>query len=98
MSSQQDRKPDDPEELRHRQERAARKARIAERVLSALGHSNDCRTVQVRPLWAYNYRVNVLVGADAVSATIAHSYFVETDLEGNIIQSTPRIKVQAGST
>jgi hypothetical protein len=98
MSSQQDRKPDDPEELRHRQERTARKARIADRVLSALGHCSDCRTVQVKPLWAYNYRVNVLIGTDAVSAKIAHSYFVETDLEGNIIESTPRIDVQAGST
>jgi hypothetical protein len=98
MSIQQDRKPDSPDELRHRQERAARKARIVERVLSALGHSNAGRTVQVKPLWAYNYRVNVLVGADAVSARIAHSFFVETDLEGNIIESTPRINVQAGPT
>ena len=98
MSIQQDRKPDDPEQLRNQQERAARKPRIVERVLSALGHSHDCRTVQVKPLWAYNYRVNVLVGADAVSAKIAHSYFVETDLEGNIIESTPRISVQASST
>jgi hypothetical protein len=98
MSSQQDRKSDDADESRKQREREARKSRIVERILSALGHSNGCRTVQVKPLWAYNYRVNVLVGADAVSAKIAHSYFVETDLEGNIIESTPRISVQAGST
>jgi hypothetical protein len=87
---QEDRKPD---ELR-----AARMARISQRVLKALGHSNDFRTVHVKPLWAYNYRVNVLIGADAASARIAHSYFVETDIEGNIVESTPRINVPAGST
>jgi hypothetical protein len=97
MSIEQDKKPDEPDESRLRHERAARVARIVERVLNALGHSSDFRTVQVRPLWAYNYRVNVLIGADAVSTRIAYSYFVETDLEGNIIESTPRIHVQADS-
>src|SRR5262245_49503212 len=82
MSMRQERKPDDTDELR-----AARVARIAQRVLRAIGHSNDFRTVHVKPLWAHNYRVNVLIGANAFSAKIAHSYFVETDIEGNIIES-----------
>jgi hypothetical protein len=97
VSSQQNRKPDQPDEARHRQEGATRKARIVERIVKALGHSSRFRIVQVKPLWAYNYRVNVLIGADALSAKIAHSYFVETDLEGNIVESTPRISVAAAS-
>jgi hypothetical protein len=97
MPTQQDSKPDDPQELR-RQERAACKKRIGERVIKALGHSDHFRTVQVRSLWGQHYRVNVFIGADAASAKIAHSYFVEVDLEGNIIESTPKIDVQAGST
>ena len=97
MPTQQDSKPDDPQELRRR-ERAACKKRIGERVIKALGDSDHFRTVQVRSLWDQHYRVNVFIGADAASAKIAHSYFVETDLEGNIIESTPRINVQAGPT
>jgi hypothetical protein len=97
MPTPQDSKPDDPQELR-RQERAACQKRIGEQVIKALGHSDHVRTVQVRSLWSQHYRVNVLVGADAASAMIAHSYFVEADLEGNIIESTPKINVQAGST
>jgi hypothetical protein len=97
MPTEQDSKPDVPQELRQ-QERAACKKRIGERVIKALGHSEHFRTVQVRSLWGQHYRVNVFIGADAASAKIAHSYFVEADLEGNIIESTPRINVQAGST
>jgi hypothetical protein len=35
--------------------------------------------------------VNVLVGAEAASAKVAHSYFLVADLDGNIVESTPTI-------
>jgi hypothetical protein len=38
-----------------------------------------------------HYRVNVFAGADAVSARVAHSYFIVTDNDGNIVASPPRI-------
>src|SRR5688572_32554492 len=37
----------------------------------------DFQSVQVRPLWAGHYRVNVLVGGNAAMATVAHSYFLD---------------------
>jgi len=37
-----------------------------------------------------NYRVNVFVG-DAVSAKVAHSFFVAADGDGKIVSSTPAI-------
>jgi hypothetical protein len=49
------------------------------------------RTHCVRRLWEGHERVNVFVGADAVSATVAHSYFVAADAAGNITASTPKL-------
>lgn len=60
-------------------------------VLAALGRPPGLINVSVRPLWGDYHRVNVLVGTDAGSARIAHSYFVETDATGHIHSSTPRI-------
>jgi hypothetical protein len=60
-------------------------------VLAALGRPPGLFSVSVRPLWGDHHRVNVLVGADALSARIAHSFFVETDATGHIHASTPRI-------
>jgi hypothetical protein len=42
-------------------------------------------------LWEAHYRVNVFIGADAVSARLAHSYFLETDEAGNILTATPKL-------
>ena len=64
---------------------------IAERVIQALGEPDGLHRVQVRHLWADYYRVNVLVGADAASATIAHSYFLVTDGAGHILAATPKL-------
>jgi hypothetical protein len=50
--------------------------------------------VQVRPLWDAYYRVNVLVGPDAASATIPHSYFVVADGDGNVLESSPKVRRQ----
>ena len=60
-------------------------------VLSGLGRPRGLSRVQVRCLWGGRYRVNVLVGGDAASATVAHSYFLETDGAGKILSSSPPI-------
>jgi hypothetical protein len=67
---------------------------IANSVMHALGQPGDLHRVQVRPLWQDHFRVNVLIGGDAVSAKIAHSYFLVADSAGNIIASTPKIRRQ----
>jgi len=69
-------------------------ALIGEQVLQALGKPRNLLKVQVRPLWDGNYRVNVLVGADAACAKIPHSYFVVTDGDGNVLAATPKIHKQ----
>jgi len=67
------------------------RARIGVNVLRVLGQPAQFQTVQVRPLWAGHYRVNVLVGGNAASATVAHSYFLEADGEGNVVTTTPAL-------
>jgi hypothetical protein len=74
--------------------RDSREVLIGQRVILALGRPDDLFQVQVRELWERRYRVNVYVGPDAVSARVAHSYFLETDDEGTIIKSTPTMKRQ----
>src|SRR5262249_28300601 len=64
---------------------------IGNLVMGTLGQPGDFYQVQVRPLWEDHYRVNVLVGVDAASARVAHSYFLVADGDGNIIASTPTI-------
>jgi hypothetical protein len=63
-------------------------------VLAALGRPPDLLRAVVRPLWGNHFRVNVLTGADATSASIAHSYFVEAGTAGDILAATPRITRQ----
>jgi hypothetical protein len=67
------------------------RARIGVQVLRGLGEPDRFQAVQVRPLWAGHYRVNVLVGADTASATVAHSFFLEADGDGNVVASTPAL-------
>src|SRR5205809_385538 len=74
---------------RHKQE--ALNTLIGEQVIHVLGEPSDLLQLQVRRLWENSYRVNVFVGRDAVSAKIANSYFIKTDSDGNIIESTPAI-------
>lgn len=64
---------------------------IRDQVLHALGRPTGLYAVQVRWLWGEYYRVNVLVGSDAVSARIAHSYFLTVDGDGKVAASNPRI-------
>jgi hypothetical protein len=74
-----------------KQVRQQLQAIIGEQVMHILGQPGTLHRVQVRKLWDDRYRVNVFTGPDAVSAMIAHSYFLVTDVEGNIIGATPRI-------
>jgi hypothetical protein len=67
---------------------------IEGQVILALGQPNGLHRVQVRPLWEHHFRVNVLIGPDAVSAKIAHSYFLVTDGRGTVVASTPKIVKQ----
>ena len=65
--------------------------RIGQQVLRTLGKPPDLIRVQVRTLWGKYYRVNVFVGPDAACATIGYSYFVAADVDGRILESTPKI-------
>ena len=66
-------------------------ALIGEQVIHTLGKPGGLYKVQVRPLWEGRYRVNVLIGDDAVSAKIASSYFVKADSGGHIVELRPTI-------
>ncbi len=59
-----------------------------------LGEPDALNQVQVRRLWQGHYRVNVLVGANPTSIKIANSYFLQTDDDGNITNSNPKIAKQ----
>lgn len=74
--------------------RQGRVTAIGNHVLRALGQPGNLQRVQVRPLWADCYRVNVLVGIDAASVRIAHSYFLVTDSDGNFLRCAPEITKQ----
>jgi hypothetical protein len=69
-------------------------ALIKKRVLDTLGEPGNLHEVQVRRLWQDHYRVNVLVGADAASVRVAHSFFLEANHDGGIVGSTPGITKQ----
>jgi hypothetical protein len=79
----------DKEMGRHR--RDALNAVIGKHVVRSLGPPGDLLKVQVRPLGSSRYRVNVLVGKEASSARIAHSFYLTADGEGNLITSSPAI-------
>src|SRR4051794_30864240 len=64
---------------------------LGEYVLRTLGRPPGLHDVQVRRLWQDHYRVNVLVGPDVTSLTIAHSYFLVMDGDGNLGSSDPEI-------
>ena len=69
-------------------------ASVSEQVLHLLGHPGSLHSVQVRKVWDDHYRVNIFIGVDSASATIAHSYFLVTDAGGKIIASTPKLSKQ----
>jgi hypothetical protein len=67
---------------------------IGEQVINILGEPGNLLQTQVRLLWNNSYRVNLLVGADVTCAKVANSYFIKTDSDGNILESTPKITKQ----
>jgi hypothetical protein len=73
------------------QERQQLSVVIGRHIMNAVGLPTDLHRVDVRPLWDDRYRVNILLGVDAASARIAHSYFLVTDGSGNIVDSVPKI-------
>jgi len=73
------------------QESRSREAAIRENVMHDLGRPAGLLHVQVRPLWANNYRVNVYVGADVASARVAHSFFLAAGGNGELLSSCPAI-------
>jgi len=75
-------------------DRQQRDSLIGKRVLAALGQPRELYRLYVRHLWEDRYRVNIVVGEDATSAKILHSYFVVADNAGNILSSIPEIKKQ----
>ncbi|MBI3410918.1 MAG: hypothetical protein HY040_21500 [Planctomycetes bacterium] len=74
-----------------RHKREALNSLVGEQVIHILGAPGDLLSVQVRPLWGTNYRVNVFVGVAITYARLIHSFFLVTDGEGNILESTPKI-------
>jgi hypothetical protein len=85
---------DKQEKEQRKQETHLLNAVIGKQVMRTLGEPGELRSVQVRPLWEDHYRVNVLVGPDAASVKVAHSYFLVADGQGNVVTSTPRITKQ----
>jgi len=82
--------PEDPKQ-KDRQKREDLKAIIGKHVTHSLHDISGLCKVQVRPLWGNFYRVNVVIEDEVGSIKIPHSYFLEVDGDGNIIESTPKI-------
>ena len=89
MPTSKQEKPSAEQEKHQRQEHSAA---IGQQVLHTLGLPADFQRVQVRPLWEDHYRVNVLVGPDAASTRVAHSYFLVVDSAGKVLTTTPTLR------
>jgi len=77
-------------------DRQQRESAIGRHVLEVVGRPGDLQMVCVRHLWEDRYRVNIVIGQDAASVKIAHSYFVVVDAAGNVTHSIPKIQKQYG--
>jgi ribosomal protein L19 len=77
-----------------RHKREALNSLVREQVIHTLGEPGDLLSVQVRPLWGTNYRVNVFAGVSIACARMTHSFFLVTDGDGNILEATPKIERQ----
>jgi hypothetical protein len=74
-----------------RQGREVLNALIRSQMVSSLGTPPDLIKMQVHPVGGHRYRVNVFAGKDAMSGRIANSFFLTTDAEGKILESSPEI-------
>jgi hypothetical protein len=84
-------RPDSPRRDQEELDREALKGVIRNRVLGTLGEPGRLGRVQVRPLWANYYRVNILMAQGFGCERAAASYFMETDGAGNLVKSTPAL-------
>ena len=84
--------PIEPNKELARHKGDAMNAHVGAQVMHTLGMPLGLHDVQVRRLWENRYRVNVYLGGSAATAKIANSYFVKADDDGNIVESTPKIK------
>lgn len=73
------------------QKEEQRSAQIGVEVIRVLGQPAGFRRVDVRQLWDCRYRINVLVGENNATARVAHSFFVVTDDQGNVVSSEPKL-------
>jgi hypothetical protein len=71
--------------------RPTRDETIQDAIITSLGRPPGLYRVAVLPIWQGHYRVNVLIGPDATSVRIPHSYFVVVGHDGAIISSSPPI-------
>ena len=76
------------------QKHEQRSALISGHVIRMIGQPEGLRRVDVKQLWEHHYRVNVLVGVNNASARVAHSYFMVTDGEGNVVSAEPKLSRQ----
>lgn len=83
--------PGEPRADDGERERPRPDAAIRDGVIASLGRPPQLYRVAVMPLWLNYYRVNVLVGVEATSLRVAHSYFVKAGDEGRILTATPPI-------
>ena len=88
-TKQEKQQPTDQKDKQAQQQHLS--ALVGTNVMHTLGQPGNLQRVQVRQLWEDHYRVNILVGADAASVTVAHSYFLVIDSKGGILDSTPKI-------
>jgi hypothetical protein len=86
-TKQQDKQHAVQENQKHEQ----RSALISGHVIRTLGQPDLLRRVDVKQLWEHHYRVNVLVGVSNATARVAHSYFMVTDGEGNVVTAEPKL-------
>ncbi len=64
---------------------------IREQVVHRLGEPDDLLGVDVRPLWGRYFRVNVRAGAGFTTTRVTNSFFLTTDDDGTILDSSPEI-------
>ncbi len=86
-------KPNRPERepAERKEESGLLEAVVRDNILCDLGRPAGLFRVQVTRVFDDHYRANVFVGPDAVSAKVAHSYFVKADSDGKILTSFPAI-------
>jgi hypothetical protein len=65
---------------------------LSKKVIDLLGIPSRFLSTRVQEVWPNHYRVNVYVGQLGGLVKVAHSFFVTTDSQANIIQSSPQIK------